>query len=111
VKVAKLAAMVGVVATVSVAVAAPASAAQYCGSKNGWNICIEEHEPRVWYARGWGPSTAWVSLWTVEGKELSFVLVPPGGGNLTTGGNVRGEDACIGGTPGGPDFYQCIRRP
>jgi hypothetical protein len=49
-------------------------------------------------------------LWTVESKELAFVLVPPGGGNLTTAGNVRGEGACIGGTPGGPDFYTCINR-
>jgi hypothetical protein len=106
----RLAAALGVAVTVSVAVAAPASAAQYCTAKNGWHVCIETQSDGLWHARGWGPSTAWVSLWTVESKELAFVLVPPGGGNITTAGNVRGEGACIGGSPGGPEFYACINR-
>lgn len=105
---------VGVVAlAMTPLVAAPATAAelteeyQLCTHKsNGWNVCIEKH-PNGWHGRGWGPASAFTSLYN-NGKFLVSVSTPPGGNNQTTGGFPAATKACISSGPSSGVFYACV---
>src|SRR5690349_10929447 len=107
-KTVKLAAALGAAATFAVVMAAPANATQYCASKGPWNVCLETHSDGLWHARGWGPTEAW-ELLLDRGTLLAYARIPPGGGNITTGGSARGTTACVAESLNGP-YYQCITR-